>query len=672
MKKSVTNDSLNPELSESIIKSIEGLAIIISLFLSFTVLLGWYFEEKQILSIIPGSATMKFNTALVFLLAGILLVIQKTKKTAILFIYYSLALIIVIIGVFTLLEYTGWSVFSIDNLFVSDKFSSKYPGRMSPATAVCSVFLGLGFIAEISANNFFKKAAGFLNALIVFISILAITAYILFIPMGHKGILFQSMAIHTSLLFFLISILKILKNTKHELLPLIWGNFAGSKLIRKVLPLMILFPIIFNYLLVIAIEKELFSFDFGLIAYATIFIPLSIFYITYIALGLNKTDIEKQLVENDFRKSNRYLKQFKNGIDKAFILAITDKYGVITEVNETFCKISKYGENELIGKTHSILNSGHHDKQFFTKMWKTIRSGEIWIDEIKNKAKDGSYYWVLTAIVPFKNEDNQITEFMALRQDITDRKNAEEDRLQYLKKLEYKNKELEQFAFVASHDLQEPLRTVINFTDLLARKQKHHFDDIGIKSLDFIQEATVRMSQLIKSLLDYNRIDKNSKLSRIACNELIEEIKIDLDKKIADADATVIVNTLPTIIGYETPLRLLFQNLISNGIKFRSKEVKPYIEITARPMADGFLFMVKDNGIGISANHQEKIFEIFKRLHSKDEYDGSGIGLAHCRKIVDLHGGKIWVDSTPGSGSTFSFTIKTVYNEKKDQLHPID
>lgn len=531
---------------------------------------------------------------------------------------------------------------------------------MSPATAICSLFLGLGFIIELSSIKFLKKAGRYLHMLIAFVSILAITAYILFIPMGHKGILFQSMAIHTSILFLLISIYKLIQNRKHELLTLIWGNFAGSKLIRKVLPLMILFPIFFNYILVIAINENLFSYDFGLIAYATIFIPLSIFYITYIALGLNKTDKEKQLVENDFRKNNRYLKQVKNGIDKAFILAITDKSGVITEVNETFCEISKYSRSELIGKTHGILNSGHHDKQFFTKMWKTIISGEIWIDEIKNKAKDGSFYWVLTAIIPFKNEQNQITEFMALRQDITDRKKAEEIRLQYLQKLEYKNKELEQFAFVASHDLQEPLRTVINFTDLLARKQKQHFDEIGIKSLDFIQEATVRMSQLIKSLLDYNRIDKNSELSQIDCNKLINKVKNDLDKKIAEANATVTVNMLPTIKGYETPLRLLFQNLISNGIKFRRRNVNPSIEITARLRNDGYLFMVKDNGIGISANHQEKIFEIFKRLHSKDEYDGSGIGLAHCRKIVDLHEGNIWVDSELGNGSTFYFTIKTV------------
>ena len=305
-------------------------------------------------------------------------------------------------------------------------------------------------------------------------------------------------------------------------------------------------------------------------------------------------------------------------------------------------------------------------------MWKTIGSGDIWVDEIQNKAKDGSLYWVLTAIVPFKNEKDEITEYMALRQDITERKKAEELKSDYVKKLEYKNKELEQFAYVASHDLQEPLRTVINFTDLLERKQREHFDEIGLTSLHFIQEATVRMSQLVKSLLDYNRIDKNNKISLVDCNQLINEIKKDLSKNILEVKATIFVDQLPKIYGYETPLRLLFQNLISNSIKFRKLEKNPYIEITARSNHDEYLFTVKDNGIGIPEHQQDKIFEIFKRLHTRDEYEGSGIGLSHCRKIVDLHGGRIWVDSELGSGSTFNFTIKLNEHEKKNQLHIVN
>ncbi|WP_339921914.1 ATP-binding protein [uncultured Cyclobacterium sp.] len=442
-------------------------------------------------------------------------------------------------------------------------------------------------------------------------------------------------------------------------------DFAGSKLTLKILPLIVLFPIISSYLIIVGIHQNIITIEFGLVANAAVFIPLSIIYLTYIAMGLNKTDEERQQLEIKLREGNRYLKRFKQGVDQVAIVALTDKRGVITYVNDTFCKISQYEKEELIGKTHSIVNAGYHDKKFFANLWKTISSGEIWVDEIKNKAKDGSFYWVLTAIVPFKNEEGDITEFMALRQDVTERKKTEELRLAHLLKLEYKNKELEQFAYVASHDLQEPLRTIINFTDLLSKKKKDHFDEVSLKSLQFIQEATVRMSQLINSLLDYNRIDNDNNLTLVDCNELIHEIEIELSKEIIDTETTIIVQKLPTITGYEPPLKMLFQNLISNAIKFRKEGIKPLIRISAIQNDIGWLFSIKDNGIGISTKHYEKIFVIFQQLHNKNKYEGSGIGLSHCRKIVDLHGGKIWVDSKLNEGSIFNFTISTQSHEKK-------
>ena len=225
---------------------------------------------------------------------------------------------------------------------------------------------------------------------------------------------------------------------------------------------------------------------------------------------------------------------------------------------------------------------------------------------------------------------------------------------------------------MASHDLQEPLRTVMSFTDLLAKKRSDSFDELGLRSIKYIQEATLRMSQLIKSLLDYNQIDKGNELSLVDCNELIKGIVNDLGKNIQETNTSIKVDKLPLINGYKTPLRMVFQNLINNAIKFRNKDTKPQITITASQNEYEWLFSVKDNGIGISDEHQEKIFEIFQRLHNKNKYEGSGIGLAHCRKIVDLHGGKIWVESKLNEGSTFNFTIRTKDHEKKSKLYTAD
>ena len=649
------------------LEKIEKIVILITFLISITVIFGWFNGISKFLSIIPEGATMKFNTALVFLITGIILTTQQIKGKTFPTLIKFLVSILILIGGLTLGEYLGWTLFPLDNFFIADPFSKVYPGRMSPATAICSILLGIGFIGNKAyiKVSIINKVGVYAQKLLAIISLQGIIAIILSIPSSHKTSFFHSMSLLTSGLFLLIIIVQLLKNPQSIFSQLIKGDLEGSKLTRKILPFIIFFPVITSFFLITGINQNLISADFGLVAYATIFIPLSIIYVAYIALGLNKTDAESHQLENKLLRSNRDLKQFKQGLDQVSIVALTDKRGVITYTNDTFCKISQYSKGELIGNTHAIVNSGYHNKQFFKNMWSTISSGEIWVDEIKNRAKDGTFYWVLTAIVPIRNKKEKITEFMAIRQDITEKKKAEELMLAYVKKLEYKNQELEQFAYVASHDLQEPLRTIINFTDLLAKKKTENFDELSLKSLQFIQDASLRMSQLIKSLLDYNRIDKNSKLAIIDCNELIKEIENDLSKIISEAGAEIQARNLPSIIGYETPLRMLFQNLISNGIKFQKKGVKPQIIITTAENDCEWIFSVSDNGIGISPEHQEKIFSIFQRLHGKDKYEGSGIGLAHCRKIVDLHDGKIWVESKLNNGSAFNFTIKTKGYEKE-------
>ena len=225
------------------------------------------------------------------------------------------------------------------------------------------------------------------------------------------------------------------------------------------------------------------------------------------------------------------------------------------------------------------------------------------------------------------------------------------------KELEQKNKELEQFAYVASHDLQEPLRTTSSFVELLQQQYKGRIDEKADKYLTFIIQSSDRMKVLINDLLDYSRIGKIKELARIDCNTIMQQVLADLDAAIKETKAEIMTEHLPVINGYSTEIKQLFQNLVMNAIKFRKPYVSPLIYITARKKNSYWEFICKDNGIGIDKQHQERIFIIFQRLHTRSEYEGSGIGLAHCKKIVELHGGKIWVESANGKGSTFYFTL---------------
>lgn len=222
--------------------------------------------------------------------------------------------------------------------------------------------------------------------------------------------------------------------------------------------------------------------------------------------------------------------------------------------------------------------------------------------------------------------------------------------------LEQKNKELTEFAYIASHDLKEPLRTISAYTNIIEKQYKGQLNEKADKMLNFVTAAADRMKSLIDDLLDYSKIGQDKEMISVDCRELLEVVQQDMASKIKDTNTTIEVGVLPKIKGFETELRLLFQNLISNSIKFGQPGVPPKITITAKQQ-DGWTFAVADNGIGIADAHQEKIFSIFKRLHGRSEYEGTGIGLAHCKKIIDLHKGELWVESTPGVGSTFYFTI---------------
>jgi light-regulated signal transduction histidine kinase (bacteriophytochrome) len=240
---------------------------------------------------------------------------------------------------------------------------------------------------------------------------------------------------------------------------------------------------------------------------------------------------------------------------------------------------------------------------------------------------------------------------------ITEKIKAQEDLRKLNKRLTESNKELEQFAYVASHDLQEPLRMVSSFLQLLEKKYKTQLDDTAHQYIHFAVDGSERMKTLINDLLKFSRVGTTvEENSEVDCNLLLKGVIKVFEQKINENDAKIRVNELPVIKGNRTQLEQLFQNLIGNALKYRGKE-SPCIEIGANDEGSGWVFHVKDNGIGIEKKFYDKVFVIFQRLHGKNEYGGTGIGLAICKKIVERHGGKIWIESEPGNGTTFYFSF---------------
>jgi light-regulated signal transduction histidine kinase (bacteriophytochrome) len=244
--------------------------------------------------------------------------------------------------------------------------------------------------------------------------------------------------------------------------------------------------------------------------------------------------------------------------------------------------------------------------------------------------------------------------------ELDERRRAEQQLARYADELARSNTELEQFAYVASHDLQEPLRMVASFTQLLGRRYRGKLDQDADEFIGYAVDGANRMQRLLNDLLAYSRVGTRGKpLGPTDCNVVFKQARDNLAKAIEESSTVIFQDSLPVVAADEMQLLQVFQNLIANAIKFRGPE-PPQIRVTAARRDHEWVFAIKDNGIGIAPEHQERIFSIFQRLHHRSEYPGTGVGLAICKKIVERHGGRSWVESQLGKGSTFYFSLPEV------------
>ena len=367
---------------------------------------------------------------------------------------------------------------------------------------------------------------------------------------------------------------------------------------------------------------------------------------------------ERKNAEEALKESEERLKiLFEFAPDPYFI---TDMEGNFSDGNKAAERIIDFKKEEIIGKNLVELGliTGEQIIKAFDLLGKNIKGFATGPEEFILTRKDGKKVPVEITGYPIEIRGQKLV--LGMARDISERKKSEEKLKETIHELKRSNDELQQFAYITSHDLQEPLRTIASFTQLLERRYKNKMGTDADEFIEFIVDAATRMKEMIQGLLDYSRIGtRGGEFSLIDIEEVLITVLSNLHAAISESKAKITYDKLPTVIADKNQLIQLFQNMISNAIKFKKDNVAPKIHISAikDEKKEEFIFSVSDNGIGLEPQYKDKIFEVFKRLHTMDEYKGAGIGLAISKRIIERHGGRIWVESELGEGSTFYFTL---------------
>jgi PAS domain S-box-containing protein len=368
-------------------------------------------------------------------------------------------------------------------------------------------------------------------------------------------------------------------------------------------------------------------------------------------------------IGRDISEHKKAERKFRDLLETApDAMVIIDTRGQITLVNARAERVFGYNRDEMIGQPIETLiperlrmqHEAHRNSFVSDPRQRPMGTGlDLWA-----RRRDGSEFPVEISLGPLQTAEGTLV--TAAVRDITERKAFESQLADYAENLKRSNRELEQFAYVASHDLRAPLRSLSGFSQLLQKRYGEQLDAQAAEFLGYITQSAEHMQALIDDLLAFSRVSTVDKsMVDVDCEAVLAQVERQLRAQIDSRAARITHDPLPHVLGVEHELVQLIQNLVSNGIKFQSGE-HPHVHVSAQRLGELWQFSVRDEGIGLAPEYREKIFLIFQRLHTNEEYEGTGVGLAICKKIVEHHGGNIWVESEPGKGATFFFTLKSV------------
>lgn len=638
-----------------------------------TVIAGWWFHVHPLKSWLTGAPSARFNAAVCLVLLGFSLGALRTIDAPrhIRIAGRIAAATALFVGALTLLENLLTVDFGIDQLLHTvqpgEEILSLRPGLIPPLAGSCLVLLSLALLMINWKNSHGLWISQFLAFLAATLSTIGILDFLLETA-GHHTLT----ALPSAVTFLILSLGLVSARLDWVLGGLLTLRGTGGMLLRRATPIAVL---VLNFvawlesrallttaylswvqvsLVVVVLNVSV----IGLIAWAALLIQHAEDRQARAALDLDGEVKERQRTEVSYQETASQLSSIISSAMDAIIA--TDENQRVLMFNAAAEEMFRCRAEDVIGQPlerflparYRVAHPEHYRR--FGESGFTARSlGKL--RALAALRADGEEFQAEIAISKTASPSRKI--FTAIVRDVTDRKQAEAELASKAEELARSNRDLEQFAYVASHDLQEPLRMVASYTQLLAERYRDKLDQDADKYIAYALEGALRMQTLIQDLLAFSRVGRNgNEEKKTDCNSALEETRLNLRAAIEESQASIVCDELPDVAVPRSQVVQLLQNLIGNAIKFRGTSAL-VIRVAAENHDEEWMFTVADNGIGIAPEHRDAIFVIFQRLHTRAEYPGNGVGLAICKKIVEQHGGRIWVESELNRGSTFQFSL---------------
>jgi len=651
------------------VNSIPKLMGIIIIIVSGVVLIGeWIFDVSIFQIALPDLPKMVANTALAFMFSGISLMLLRSQSEddRIGYIGQLGAIMTALIGVLTLSVYlVEWLLSSDKQMLLATYIPATIPNLSSPQTALNFILIGLSLVLLRIRNMRGYSIAQVLIILSGFIALLALLGYTYDVTSLYRSSADVGISVPTALLFILLCVGILFSRSDQGIVRIILSSRVDGDIVRRLLPAAFVIPFALGWIILDWMQGFQIELNIGLSTLVLLNIIAFAIMVWWTAIEIRGLDQKRQTAEIKLGESEKLLASI---LELAADPVITvNAQREIIQYNIAAQKVFGYTDAEILGLPFEKLLPTEFTQQHQQYIIDLASENEIDSrkeqQELRARRKNGDEFPIEISIS--KIDQNGETIYTSIVRDTTERVLAEKNLKalnqgleQRTKELAQSNSDLQQFAYVASHDLQEPLRTITSFITLLADEYRGQLDEQADEYIAFTVDSAKRMRMLINDLLAYSRIDVDDKsLTAVNSDESLKTALSNLQLTIDETKAIITHDPLPTVLSDKAQATLLFQNLIGNAIKFSKENTTPEVHVSTTKR-DGFWeFSISDNGIGMDSKYFDRIFVIFQRLHSKEQYQGTGIGMAICKRIVERGGGRIWLESELGVGTTFYFTL---------------